>query len=432
MRKANQILSGCAMAVSYAAFVCWLFCMTHLEIAYTQLSFSPLPLAGYYICIYLFDCILSRKNVPLAFYVFLQFLMGAGALGLFLLTSSMEPLSIGGVIFMGVFLVAGVFGCGYAADEAFTPKKSIFYFDSMVVLLIILILLDHMLELFLVPQVMHLCFAAISLSLFSLISQRTARETDQKTGNATLSGRILVAVLLILILLLSFCLVSIAAGGAQSLSRGLFALIKQIGIGLRNLGTNILALLEHFLTWLLSFLPEEKFDTLESGMETATMEIPTGRSGIPIPKWFWCLVGTAVILWLIKFFLSMRKERVGEENSPKSTVTPTYRSGTLLSALRELLTILRKKAGSLVARIRGRKTAPGLLLWCEKHAPKEICRNPGESGPAFLLRLSALELPPEKKEALVELSQAVEKGFYSPTPTALSPELPKIIRTIKF
>lgn len=433
MKKATQILSGCAMATAYTGFLSWLFCISQLEAEFTRLSMAPHLMALFYIAVFLFNSFLSQRNAPLALYVGLQLILGAAAIGLFFLTAAMEPFSKGIMIFISIFLVAGVFGCGYGAEEDFTPKKLIFYFDSMLVLLIILMLLDHLLGLVLARQVMYTCFAAIALSLFCLIAQRAAREKASLQGSgAPLLGRVLLGVLLAVILLLAFGLISFAAAGTQSLSEALFELLKWCGSTLKSLGIAFMNALERFMTWLVSFLPEEKFDTLEGSVETSTIEGSHKSNHISIPRWVWYIIGTLVGLLLIKFFLSMLKERVGEDKAEAHTITQSTRSGTLFSGLKELLSILRAKITFRIACIRGRKTAPGLLLWCEKHVPKSARRQPDESGPAFLRRLSRLDLPDTQKKALLELGQAVEESFYSPVSPPLSPELYSLIRKIKF
>ena len=302
----------------------------------------------------------------------------------------------------------------------------------MVVLLIVLLLIDNLLVLMLVQPVMYTCFAAIALSLFSLVSQRAEQGKTEKNSSSPLAGRVLVAALLFLILLIAFGLVSIAASGTQSLSQALFELIKWLGTGLKTLGSTIMNALERFLTWLVSFLPEENFDTLEDSFEPSTMEGTYKSPGIPIPKWVWYILGALGALGLLRFFLSMLKERVGEEKAPAYTVPRSTRSGTLLSGLKELFSLLRGKLLFRITCIRGRKTAPGLLLWCEKHAPKDARRKQGESGSAFLLRLSQRNLPEVHSAALRELAGLVEKYFYSPASISLSPELYRLVRKIKF
>lgn len=433
MKKANQILPGCAMAVSYTAFLSWLFCMLQIDGEFTALAFSPLPLAFFYIAIYLFNCFLTKKNASLGLYVAFQLFFGAAAVALFLVTSKMEPIKTGNLILMGIFLFAGAIGCGYSATETYTPKKLIFYFDSVIVLLILLMLLDHLLTLSMVSMVMYVCFAAIALDIISLIASRLKQgQHPGQPRSAVLLGRIAVAALLVIILLLAFGLVSLGADSANSLSQAIVELLQNLGRTLKQLGSGFMRLLERFLTWLISFLPEPQNDTVELVSETTGIEGNYQSSKIPIPKWIWYIIGAAVLLGLIKFLLSMRKEKVDEEAITDQSVTQSARTGTLLSGLRELWALLCGKLRFFFLRIRNRNTAPGLLLWCESHAPKSGGRQPGESGSAFLLRLSQLELPEEQRKALRTLSAIVEQSFYSPQSPPLPAGLSKVIHRCKF
>lgn len=421
------------MVLSYTAFVCWLFAMTILENNCTFMRFTPELYVLFYLGVYALDVLMVRKSVNLAVFVGLQLLLAAVSVWLFIQLAEIEPFHTGTVIFMGIFTVGGVFACAYTASDPVQPKNLIFYFDSMVVLMILMLIFDHAMELFMVSSTLIMCFSAMALSMLSLISVRVIREDKMPKQKANhIAGRIMVALVVILILAFTAILVLFASSGAQSLSQALYSGFKWVIGTLASWGRFFMEKLETFLLWLIQFLPKDNYDTLE---ESAAVSMEGGTSSgvqIPIPRYFFYLAAVIALIWLLKFLLSMRKEDAGRDKETPIINTDAKRSGTLFSGLRMLLQDIGAWLRFHADCIRYRNTAPGLLLWCEKHVPKAKHRKTGESGPAFLLRLSQGELNETQQNALIQLSHLTEQSFYSPAPVSVPDEICKAVKSCRF
>lgn len=158
--------------------------------------------------------------------------------------------------------------------------------------------------------------------------------------------------------------------------------------------------------------------------------MPSGGR-IQLPRYFLYIALSIGALWLVRFLLSMRREKVAKAVPDYSVNTTAKRTGTLSSGLKQLFRDILQWIHVQHLTFRCRKTAPGLLLWCQRHASWEHRPRVGESGPAYLLRLSELTEIPAQKEALQELSRLTELSFYSTEPAYVPPDLYKTVRQCK-
>lgn len=429
----REILSGISMLLSYTAFVLWLFSLTILENQCTFLAISPVPLVLFFLAVYLLDLLMAKRNVNLAIYVGLQLVLAAVSVALFYRFSTIEPFHLGTLIFMGIFLAGGVFACGYAAADPVQPKNLIFYFDSVVVLMILLLLIHHIIPLFMVTEVLVLCFIAMVFSMLSLTPSRTeVPKSAARTQSPPLSGQLMVGAALTVILLLSGLFILFAASGTRSLSQALFDAGMWLYHRLHDLAKFLFAQLERFILWLVQFLPEAPSESTAADAMLSTEGGTSSGSGIQLPSYFKYIGLGLLAILVLKFLLSMIRERAENNHRNAQVLIYSRRSGTLASGMRHLLRAFKAFLTFLRNRIRYKNTAPGLLLLCQFRVPAEKKRKAYESGPAFLLRLSREPLSDAERSALRELSRLLEETFYSPTPAPVPRAIAKVIRSCKF
>lgn len=433
MKSRTEFLGGCAMLLSYTAFICWLFAMTILENNCSFLRFPSLIFALFYLGVYALDVFLVRRDVNLALFVGLQLLLAVCSVMLLINFGVIEPFHKGTVIFMSIFTVCGVLACAYTAGDPVQPKNLIFYFDSMVVLMILMLLFNHATVLFTVTSTLLMCFSAMVLSMLALISTRVVQEKQAVENRTNHShGRILIVFAVLLILAFTALLVIFASSGAHSLSQAAYSGLKWLLEALTSAVRMLMEKLEAFLLWLIKFLPDFSYDSAEEGLAMETEGGTTSGLQIPLPRYFLYLGAGVLMILLIRFLLSMVRERSGRDTEAAIISTAAKRSGTLFSGLRLLLRDIGAWLRFHADCIRYRNTAPGLLLWCEKHVPKTKHRKTGESGPAFLLRLSQGELNETQQNALIQLSHLTEQSFYSPTPIVVPDEICKTVKSCRF
>ena len=429
----RQLLSGFSMVLSYSAFVCWLFAFSHIQNECEYLAISPLLLALFYYLVYLLDLWMSRKTVSLALYVGTQLFLALCSIFVFLGISTMIPFHRGTMIFLGIFLAGGVFACGYAASDPIQPKNLIFYFDSVIVLMILLLLLQHLHPLFMVKEVLLLCFLAMVMDMLSLILFRTEGSaiTGQKQSAAR-AGRWAVGGILALILLVAGLFIAFAASGTRSLSMALLQAAKWLWGILRSLGEFLFDLLERLVRWLVQFLPATTAEPMEAESIPTMEGSAVSGSAAVIPHWIYYIAGAILAIFLIRFLLSMVREKAGSEQADSPATVATRRSGTLSSGLRQMFRDIKSYLVYCKTRLTYRNTAPGLLLLCQRRASGAKKRHAGESGPAFLIRLSAEMTSEPHRLALEELSRLLEQTFYSSTVPPVPKQLSKAIRSCKF
>ena len=408
MKNTPRLLSGTAMVLSYCAFLFCFFALTYLENRCLSMSLSPLPPIVYLLAVWFLDAFLAKKNCPLSVFVGLQLALAAGFIYLLLRCAVMEPFHLGSAIFLSIFAAGGVFACAYAAEESPGQKNLTFYFDSVITLMIILLLADHFLPMFLVPQVLTVSAAALAVNMAALASGHRAAG-ERRLGLCP--QKLLPAILVGVILLLAALFVIFAATGTQSLSLAIWQAMQAVGRALWAVGAFFMKQLEAFLRWLITFLPDPGSDVMEGD----AMAIPGGDGSVSggsvrIPRYLYYIAGGVGAALLLKFLLSMLHERAGGTEKDSFPLADSRRSApesTGKRLLREVLEHIRY----LILRFRLRNTAPGLLLWCQRHTPKELRRAPGESGPAFLRRLGARL----SMDSLAELAGVLEVQFYAPS-----------------
>ena len=429
MNVRTQIRRGIAMTAAYTAFLCWLFSVSILENGCTYMGFHPVVFLAFYVMVYCLNVLMVKKDLNLALYVGFQLLMCAASVALFLFTAQMEPFHVGTVIFMGIFSVGGVLACAYGAAEPILPKNLIFYFDAIGVLMVLMLVLCEILPLFFVGETLLLSFLAMGLSMISLVSART-EQAD--TPRPRTGGRLLVTLLVVVIVAVAALLVTISATGVQSFSEVMVYGAKQGFQAIRSVGLFLMDKLEQFLTWLIQFLPKDNFDTLEDAAAASVEGSVPATSRVQLPDYFY-YIGTAILAFLlVRFLLSMRKERVGEEFSIAPAPRELPRTGTLRSGLREMFRTLWVFLRFQVNRIRYRRTPQGLLLLCESRVPKTLRRRPDESGPAFLRRIAETAQTPEQRDALHSLSTLTQQALYSTTHATVPDELYRAVKKCRF
>ena len=241
----------------------------------------------------------------------------------------------------------------------------------------------------------------------------------------------MLAVVLAAVAGLTALVIKLFGSGARSVStavvRGGKTLFGWIGKGFRA----IYGGMERIMDWLSGFVNEPDPGDLAAiggggGAELSGEEI-LPRNWLPswAPKAALALLVVAVVLLLIRICRKTARRTLRTEHPESASV---HRVNGFAAALRTSLHRWKQKIIFYVNRFRLRNTAPGLLLRCERRAPKPLRRRAGESGEAFLRRLGECCGEP----ALTELADVLERSFYGRSAEAVSGELSRRVRKIKF
>ena len=138
---------------------------------------------------------------------------------------------------------------------------------------------------------------------------------------------------------------------------------------------------------------------------------------------------------LLFVFWKMSRVRIGREAAVSRPAMET-RSGGLRDAFSDMLRALRASLRIAYLRVRYRKSAPALMLFVEARSKGDDAYLPGESGEAFLRRLAEAKTDKDPEntaqaDALLQLAQLVESGFYSKKDGRLKPVPEELYRNIR-
>jgi len=432
MKRSAAYLGGAAVALLLVALSGWLYCLSKINFDYTVMRVNFLWLSLGALAAFGVNCVLLRRGVPVPVFAAAQVLLAGCAVFVFLHSVHLEPVKLRTMLIVGAVYTLIWPATAFAAYEAPRKNALLLCFDLSAILLATLLLLDRFLELPALAPCAGMCLVSLAAALLALVAERAERlsgNAESVAGNRG-AGRLLLALCFAAVLGLAALVAAVASGGIRTAAEACAAALRwlwtQILTGLRWL----YGLLERFLLWLSRFapdLPEEAGGgPAMTGMEEAEA---LQEMSLYLPWWFYAALGAlvlALLAWIVWKLRRHRFGRVGVRSVRRATVT--RRESEASGALRELLDRWKKALRYRLNCMLLRKTAPGLLAWCERKAPKCDARRAGESGEAFLRRLAEARAAPP----LAELAALVERSFYAPAPTPVSAELYRAVRRTKF
>ena len=435
MKKSTELITGGALMLTYAAFADWLFCLSVIQNHCTDMQLRPVLPALYLLAVYAVDCALSGRGVSLSLYVGLQFLFAGIGGALFQFSVALTPGGTGTRILIGIIYACGAFAAGFAAPERIRQQTLIFCFDVQVILSALLLLLAHFITLPALTPALGGCFAAMGAALAAMIVCRVGKDglPSAHRGSAG-AGRALLIALLALVGGISALLVALAAGGLEGLSAALVRFGGRAVGEVKRAVLLVMGLVERVLLWLSRFADDAPVEA-GTGIAVAVGEETTLEGiSMDVPVWFYIAAGAAVAALLVLLLFRLRRERLtGKPRMHRRHYTAVQkREDGLLQALRRLFAALAGKLHYRIACVRYRRTAAGLLAWCERRAPRDKRRRRGESPGQFLTRLSGEVSGAESAGALTELAKLAEHAFYSPVPVPVPPGLYRAVRRCRF
>ena len=463
MKRLSLFFRGCAPLMTYLAFVLWVFCVSVVQNHCTELSLRLPWLFLYIPAVYALNLRLAEKGIGLSLYTFLQLLWAIGGFVLFWFCAELSPGGLGTRIFVGLLYAAGMVASAYLATEETPADTLTVCFDIGLVLAILLLLLNRFTPLPDLRDGLIGCAVAESVTLIALSSRRSNRtsaagsyaESSDSAGHSNIPGdsgfsgysgysgffgKLFLAGLILLISALAVLTGLLFTGRLGSIAAASGDFLRNILDIFKNFGLFLLNVIYRCALFLTSFAktPLEEEAVMEAPPVSAETEISLSAGQADWPSYLPILVSVLALCLLAILIFRLRRERLKRRERLSRVYAYSFaekRSGGLREAILRFLKNLFQKIRWQFRYLRHRKSAVGMLAWCEKKASRRNTRRAGESGSAFLLRLadaSGTENNAEQSNALRRLAAKVEQVFYSGVPDTADPELFHQIRQCRF
>ncbi len=433
MKRSTEYLAGAAAAAFMTALLGWLFCLTQFKNGFTAMTMRFLPLTAVLLVIYFADCLLLRREISVAVYAALQLAFLAAAEVVLTRCVAVSPAKTGTLVLMGFF-----YGCMAAemAVIAYAPSKEsavVMRFDLSAAMTALLLAGAHYFEIPAAHDALIMCIVSLAAGLLALVAVRAGKTgTAGAVRGSGALGALFLAGVLAAAAALAALISTVFADGVRSVSEGVVhvggTVVSAAGKGLKWL----YLLVERLFIWLSRFA---KPVPPELPAEDAAMEMGSGSAEevlphFPVPPWAGAAAIVLASLLVIAVLLLLRRHRMGRGALRiQRKQTTVKRENGFSAAVRALFSRLRAAARFRADCLRYRRSAAGLLVWCQRKVPRAERRRDGESGEAFLRRVA------EKDgcDRLCELAELVERQFYgSGSGTAVSAELYRCVRHMKF
>ena len=431
MKRSTEILGGAAFTLFFTALAGWFFCLAKISVDFSAMYIDYVWLALAALAAFAVNSLLMRRGAALQLFLIVQILMIAAGAFLFVHSVALEPHKTRTVVLNCIIYCITFPVTGYIAYEA--PKKNglLILFDLSACGIAILLLLDRVLGLPAARSTIVMGAIALAVTLLALISERAGRyhAGQENVRGSGVGGKVLLGILFAAVVGLTAAVAAVASVGIRRVSEGIVAALRWIwGVILAALKF-IYRMIEDFFEWLSQFMKDEPVEAIAAPEMGGSYDFTAEEVQMVLPPWVtWAAIALGVLLLaFILWRLRKRHFNVNVRRVLRKPVSARRENGAG-EALRELLNKLWAELRFRWACVFRRNTAPGLLVWCEHKASKADARRAGESGEAFLLRLS------EKPECapLRELASLVERTFYAPNRVEVPRELCRTIRKIKF
>ncbi len=433
MKRLTEFISGVAAMLFQLAFTAWMFCLSEINFNFDALGLNYVLLGAILIAAWLADRFLLGRGVAVPVLAGVQLIFVAAGVWAFVSSAVIEPFVLRTVILNCIFYSIGFVIAIFVAWEPVTHIGILLRLDALVIMTVIIMALDAILGLMGAAATQTVCLAALAFCVLSAVSLRSGALEGRGSaveGSPAL-GRIMLFTVVGVIAAMAAAVIAFAAGGVRSFSEFLLSLIRSAWQLIKAFLLWLYQLIERFILWLTSLFDPGPAGPIEmESMEgMGDMEMDMGTASLP--GWvYWVLIALAVCAAAYILF-RLRKVRTVRVKLQRSYVVSAKRENGFTAELRRLWKKLREALRFRVNCLCYARSAPGLLVLCERRAPEPCRRQCHESGEAFLRRL-ADEGCESGGEALAELAGAVERCFYSPAAEKVSRELARAVRRVKY
>lgn len=430
MNKRTEIISGAAAMLCHVSVTGWLFCLSQVNSNYEKMSLSIVPLCAFLIAAYLLSRILLRRGIPLSAFVAVETALCAASVFLFIRCVGLVPHKAGPVVFGSVLFA---FFTVIAAFTAYSPpgkNAMLLRFDAIAIIMVLTLLANNFRPLMMLSEIMAMCFASLASLLLALIlmSSERKRGTGAVSGSR-IAGKMIVFGTLAAVVLVAGFIMSFALDGFSGLSALCLRALKAAGNAILSVAAYLYGALERLLLWLIEIFGSkdlEPYDTGDLAVGGTAGGDFTGGETLQVPTVFYVILGIIAAMAVAFVIYKLRRKRVTVPRYRRVYVETRRESG-LREVFFKWLSKLKKGFVFYINCVRYRKTAPGLLAYCERKTHGEKARR-NESGERFLLRLSDNARSPEVGEALRCLAALIERSFYSNERIAVPTGIYKTIR----
>ena len=434
MKRWTELISGSAAVIGGIALTAWIFCMGGIDFQFNEMHLNLVYLTLFSLAVYYMDCFLCSRGLSLGIYAFIQLIFAGAGVALFLFCARLDPAKASTVGISAAVYAANILAAAYIAALPVGRGSLTIRFDCLVLMLAILLLLDNYKSFLMTHTAAAACLIAAAATLAALAAQRAEREETKNTavGNKR-AGRIALAAATAAVAAAAALVLAAASGGMSWAAQKGLQFIKWCAAAVKNAAKFIMGVLERILRWLAQFI---NTDAAQPGIAVSDQDAPGmgfegAESALP-PYMLYIFLGVVVLLLAFVLF-KLRREKIVRTRRVRVYRGRERRTSHMGAAIMGVLKAIVDRIKYYVNCIRYRRTAPGLLVWCEHRAKGEWRRYPGESGENFLRRLSEnSQLNDAQREAVRELGAAVEEAFYSGRPVTLRSELYKRVKECSF
>lgn len=432
MTRRTELVSGCAALLCYVAVIGWLFCLSKINTDYSGMGVSFAPLCVYILAVYLINRAVMGRGLAVPVFVALQAALCAAAVFLFVKCSYLEPDGIFPIILGCILYAALVPVSAFMVFEPTNRGGVATRFDMLAAFMVILLFLDHFRPLIMLESSLVMCAVALFAQLLALVSESAEKKGGAVAASGSpLGGKLFVGCVVAVIAAAAGLVVSFASEGVYSFSQLCLRVIKAVSAGVKSAAVFLYGLVDSFFRWLSQFIEPAPAEPMEAQGQAVADADYMMEAGAEIPFWFYIVLGAIAVAVIVFIVFRLRKARVWTIRKTAVMYAPARRQSgfkeALLKGLRRFMSMIMFRVNC----VRYRKTAPGLLAYCEKTARGEFSRQREESGEGFLLRLAGTRTGEEEKTALTALAGLVERSFYSAKPVTVPAEVYRSVRRVR-
>jgi len=432
MKLKTELLSGSAAMVSHAAIVGWLFCLSKVNDDYSDMGLSLVPVCAFLLFAYLANCAILRWGTAFPVFAAANVIMCAFGAVLFVQCAFLEQGRIFPIVQGAILYVIFILVSAYIAYEPTNRNGLIIRFDIIALLSLVAVFIDHFKPLILLRETLVLCVFSMGFIVFALVAISAQGRGSAAARASALAGRFMVFGAASAVFILTAAVMGFTREGFSSLSQWCFVAIVKILQGLSHALDFLYSQFDRFLSWLSQFIssaPVEDFGELPTLAEGADFVMDAQVPGA-VPLGFYIALADFFAVVVAFIIFRFRKARIFVTGRVVRRFAEAHRESFFWKAL---LNAAARALGRIVFEInyiRHRKTAAGLLVFCERKAKGAAGRRKGESSRAFLTRLSEGRERENAKASLLRLADLTERAFYSENHAVVSGEDYKAIRAV--
>ncbi len=434
MKRSTQVISGIAGCLFFTSLLGFLVCLSRVSNHSDLLSPNYPLLAGILVITFLLDLLMTGKGVPAPLFIVLQiFFCALNALS-FLAAFTMDPVKRGTIVLFCtiwvIFYLAAVYTLGVPTSHSSMSGR----FDFLTIMMIILFFLDRFIVLSNAIQAEWMCGIALIVCVLALISDNLSRSSaGGSSKQAKKNGRLLLVGVTAFIVLLAAIVYIMGSGRIRSFSELIRTAFLGILHGIRALTSWLWSVFDMATHWLASVVhfSNEMVQDEEEVISTGDVLLEFNGSNISVPWYFYLILSLIAVAVLILLIWKLHGVRI-TRRSHSNRSTKAQRDSQFSSECNSFIARFRSMISFRIQCIKLRHTAPGLLLYCERHVPHSAKRKAGESGESFLIRLTNFTESEEEKATLKELAVLVERTFYAKGHETVPDTLYHAVRSIRY